>query len=705
MSYPKKYTLIVLFIVMTIHVSLLAKADTLKDDNLCFHKEIQLLEQIEQCEQQLGILKETKNTPLIYYDIVIRLIYLYTRKGNFSRANELINLSGLETIVNQLEPETRFLYFRRKGILHYRQGLYPEALSAFHQGQSVAQTLKDDIPLGRTYADLGTAHLAMMAFDKALDAYRKSLVLRERSGDQNGIAITMNNIGTVYRKMHDWHQAEHYYQKAIDIHNSTSNTPRLAHTQENLGLIYLDTEQYFKAIEVFNASLNAYRQSSDKHGLLRLQILLARAYIDSGNYVQAEKYILIAKSTEFEMGESDQSLLLQLQAGRLQSVKGENTNAELTLKLALKQAIENQNEALEIAFLHELVSNAERGALWLDAFNYQKQFSQAQIKTNERAFDQSLATSRALFEYEQQQKTIQLRNQQKKIGELELKAKQTQLIIMSGAALIIIFGLTALIFLFWRHKVKTAAELEAQISYHRDRVVQFGTNYTSLKNVFMHFKEPLIAFNNKRELIFVNRECEKCLDLQQEIESDLTLDNILPKSNKEFWQEWLSHGEIENRPIKKMEFSLEGKLITHDVILSTVHADESILIIVMCDLSSPALPIAFNSLLPKPRFSHLLVDLMRASLEQWEVSTNSNRIELAEQSGIWKVSIDDGRLRTRSMDRYLSLKSLPKKPRWREVVRTAHFVLAECKLQEEKQQALEQKLDEVMQFLRAEALV
>jgi hypothetical protein len=47
-----------------------------------------------------------------------------------------------------------------------------------------------------------------------------------------------------------------------------------------------------------------------------------------------------------------------------------------------------------------------------------------------------------------------------------------------------------------------------------------------------------------------------------------------------------------------------------------------------------------------------LVTLMRSALHTWEVTTQKSKIELAEESSIWAVSIDDGRLRTLTFDRY-----------------------------------------------------
>lgn len=83
-------------------------------------------------------------------------------------------------------------------------------------------------------------------------------------------------------------------------------------------------------------------------------------------------------------------------------------------------------------------------------------------------------------------------------------------------------------------------------------------------------------------------------------------------------------------------------------------------------------------------FRAVLVELMNLSLNIWQQHTHLGKVELAEQSGIWKVTIDDGRLRTRALERYLKLERLPKNPRWREVLRTGYFVLG--KLEETHEQ-------------------
>ena len=99
-----------------------------------------------------------------------------------------------------------------------------------------------------------------------------------------------------------------------------------------------------------------------------------------------------------------------------------------------------------------------------------------------------------------------------------------------------------------------------------------------------------------------------------------------------------------------------------------------------------------------------LVTLMRTALHTWEVTTQKSKIELAEESNIWAVSIDDGRLRTRTFDRYLRLEQLPKIPRWREVVRTAYFVLSNPAIEAETRASLESELEKTKSILKKSAI-
>ncbi|MEM6543734.1 MAG: tetratricopeptide repeat protein [Pseudomonadota bacterium] len=111
-----------------------------------------------------------------------------------------------------------------------------------------------------------------------------------------------------------------------------------------------------------------------------------------------------------------------------------------------------------------------------------------------------------------------------------------------------------------------------------------------------------------------------------------------------------------------------------------------------------------NALSGDDLFAVALVTLMRSCVEIWEQTSDETRIELAEKSRAWQVTIDNGRLRTRTMDRYCDLKKLPKVPRWRQVVRTCRYILINCELSDGQRQRLNDELERVFSIQRSRAL-
>jgi len=94
----------------------------------------------------------------------------------------------------------------------------------------------------------------------------------------------------------------------------------------------------------------------------------------------------------------------------------------------------------------------------------------------------------------------------------------------------------------------------------------------------------------------------------------------------------------------------------------------------------------------------LIVSLLRTSLNLWEQYTNKGKVDLAEQSRCWRVYVDGTTVKTRTFDKYLSARTMPDKPRWRAVVRTANYVLANCDLKENERMELTQLTQAIEDF-------
>ena len=93
--------------------------------------------------------------------------------------------------------------------------------------------------------------------------------------------------------------------------------------------------------------------------------------------------------------------------------------------------------------------------------------------------------------------------------------------------------------------------------------------------------------------------------------------------------------------------------------------------------------------------NQLVVNTLRTALSTWQRYTKESKADLAEKSRCWSIYIDGTTAKTRTMDKYLSVKTLPAKPRWRAVVNTASYVIDNCPLND----ADDQDLKELVQNL------
>jgi YesN/AraC family two-component response regulator len=75
-----------------------------------------------------------------------------------------------------------------------------------------------------------------------------------------------------------------------------------------------------------------------------------------------------------------------------------------------------------------------------------------------------------------------------------------------------------------------------------------------------------------------------------------------------------------------------------------------------------------------------IFDIMNISVRYWELSYGKTKVALAEESAIWTAMLDNdiGCYRTRTMDRYLKISTIPKHPNYNNVLNTGSFVLKKC---------------------------
>jgi two-component system sensor histidine kinase ChiS len=97
----------------------------------------------------------------------------------------------------------------------------------------------------------------------------------------------------------------------------------------------------------------------------------------------------------------------------------------------------------------------------------------------------------------------------------------------------------------------------------------------------------------------------------------------------------------------------------------------------------------------------LAVTALNLALEYWTETTSKNKFDLARESGLWKVYTNqDGWERTQTLDKYLNIKTLPNRPRWKLIMATCDFALASSI----EPSALRNHLEEGLSKMRAASL-
>ena len=95
-------------------------------------------------------------------------------------------------------------------------------------------------------------------------------------------------------------------------------------------------------------------------------------------------------------------------------------------------------------------------------------------------------------------------------------------------------------------------------------------------------------------------------------------------------------------------------------------------------------------------FREQLVSAMFLAIQYWQQATFKSKLDLAMESGIWTANQDGSTLVTRTLDKYLRLSTLPKRPHTEEVFRTLHYVLNHCDNHSALREQLESLTDKLI---------
>ena len=275
------------------------------------------------------------------------------------------------------------------------------------------------------------------------------------------------------------------------------------------------------------------------------------------------------------------------------------------------------------------------------------------------------------------------------------------------------------------HREAETAKLWEEIKRRRKSEMKLEQAQRQLIQILDTSNEAIIAFNHDYKITFFNRKAEVLFGYTFQELSGHSISHIFPELEEELRSEQFGmRGKLTPSSIYPFPYRYlvkSGELDGESLHLAIAPLKgESGYVLTVEDPSSPHPPTSntlkqwedtfstlielivrdqpqlLNQFRPLPQnldqildmpakedsskpLREVLVEIMNLSLSYWGLTTQGSKGDLAEKSKIWHATVDSlGAFRTRTLDRYLRLETIPQNPNWRNVFLTAQFVMQYC---------------------------
>lgn len=641
---------------------------------------------------------------------------LASQLGQFDRAGRALDQAA--TLLPSIDdPLAVHRIARRRGLNAYRAGDNQAALSRFLEALAVARSANDAAARAISENDLGVSYRHAGNFTAALEHFQSSLELRQALGHAD-LGALMANIGSLYLALGDPDRAELYLSQALEDHRSDQRTLQQSKTREELAKVALHRGDRAAAEQHLDAAWNHYRSVQAQGDQLRLALFRAGLHADHAESVAASHWLTLASDLA-DSHESSRDVPLQIaliDAGLAQAGTREAAYR------ALVEAADRPDTAPELLIRAQasLADLAEALGQPQQAIRHLRRFHTLADAASEARHDQHLQSLRVRFDVARLQAEHDQLAARNARADAELARRRTQMVVVAASALVALILLASVLGTrLQRQRLRQDRErqtLQQRIVESRQAAESLRSDIRSLTRLLEQQDGATVLFDAGGRIRAATNAAAAWFGREPADLVSRTLAEVLPESVALWAQALVESASLSD---DAHDNELLGERNLHDQADSprlqcrrlTLEEEVGVLQIVptATDLEGKAAASSPPAATADPAdvgddpvdFRTLLVQLMTTSLETWERITRKGRIDLAQASGIWRITIDDGRLRVRAMDRYLRLDTLPERPRWREVLRTAYFILAELPLTAAQRSQIETQVDALLAQTRA----
>jgi len=669
----------------------------------------------------------------------------------FNEANQTLDLafnSNPKMLENGIY---RYNWLRTKGKLYFSKEEFMKALPFFVNSNEVAKIMEVKQKIATSYNDIGATYLELNEYSQALVWLQKSLDIYNSENDNELIALSLANIAEVYLAISDYENAKVNFLSSETILKKViqKNSDEIERYEIPLAKVYLSTANLYKIQSLYDDA-DMYLQEAlalyEKYQLTGEQVkvlsTLGELYLKQSKIDQSLQTLIKAQTLENTL-ESQDNLELKLNLTHAYISNNDWEKAEFNALKGLNQSKITQDTLQQAHFLEALASIYQNTSQLNKSIEYYKLLEQLNKQNYENRYNLSHAKLLKEIESTKEQREVLKLEKQRSIQKLKISNQRFMFLLIA----LVLFGLIAYLLFLLNRKGKIKKQEQSDQAEHHNQLSLLSIKKEKIEQLFHGMVCRIICFDSVGLIHYrssheesINSNCFKMQDAYKDI---WTL--ILPflkesdKINKDLLlKNYTINNNIENIWIHQMEF-LDDLLVC--LIFDDKKKTKELNYVenirqysqLMQRLShfyihNKNIPISNTKQLKnvlaslqsineintqfstnenvdhKGDLKVLLVDMMITSIDVWQTSTGKSSLELAEESGFWLVSIEDGQLRTRTMNKYSDIKKIPNKPRWRQVVKTAHFILSNCELKTTDRKSLNEKINTIKNLMKNQAI-
>lgn len=652
--------------------------------------------------------------------------------GDYAAASRTLERVAALPGAEAWEPQWRLL--RRRGMLAYRQEQIAESLTLFRSALALAAAHADLRAQGQSWNDVGVVLRRSGELRAALEAFLASLERKRAAGD-TALGALLNNLGDIHRELGDVGAARQHYGEALAAFEAGGRTLDAAHTREALGLLAAQSDDAAVAARFYAQAAADYERAGASGDQLRLTALLLRAALDAGDIAAATAQAAQGMELAQRLSLPEPPALIA-QRARLLRLSGRLDGVRQLIQAALGRVHDDRGARIDL--LYELAAASEAAGDYAAALKDWRVWRDADVERLGAEHDRRLEQLRVRFDVAEKERRIAALDAESRLRALEIERRAAQ---QRATVLAVLVGVLLLAAAMWRlrqrERVQRAvrdAQLADEIERYRREAAALAADRGRLQALLDNAASAVVALDAAGSIVALNAPAVRHWSVTAERATGTAVRTLLIAEDAARFDVALA--EMDERDTRVtlalsgladatlaplgggsglavLSFGADSGAAAAD----TVAPNAAALAAATLDATAPdavvpdaavsdgdAITLEADSAEEHDAYRRALVELMLATVAAWERSTGKTRIELAEASRIWRITIDEGRLRVRALERYLSLAKLPRRPRWREVLRTVYYVLTECALEPAERESLKGRLEQVQDAVRRRSL-